>query len=213
MITRSLTLLALASFSMPGWADITSLVGQLATPDDVYTYSFNLTSLSGVTIQTWGYSGGTNASLASLPAGGFDPAVALFFGTGPSATLFDFDDDGTCPPGNFDPISGACLDASLIEPSLQVGTYMLVLMASPNFPIGPTFADGFAGGGDFTDVFGNSRTNNFAVDIVTTPFNVSTAEPPGLWLVASALLCLVQPLRFCRKRPQMSVERGSAGLH
>ena len=42
-------------------------------------------------------------------------------------------------------------------------------MASPNQPVGPTLGAGFTGGGSFTDIFGNVRSNNFAVDIVTTP--------------------------------------------
>lgn len=110
-------LLAVASVlvlsAVPIRADIMSLTGSLANADDVYTTTFTLTSVSEIDIQTWGYAGGTNASGTVIPEGGFDPAVALFLGAGPSATLYDFNDDGACPPGNLDSVSGFCLDSTL----------------------------------------------------------------------------------------------------
>jgi hypothetical protein len=168
-----------------------SITDSLATPDDVYTKTFTLTEVSDVNIQTWSYAGGTNASNIVIPSGGFDPAVALFRGSGASATLFDFNDDGTCPPGNFDPVTGGCLDSTLMEIGLLPGTYTLALTASPNFPNGPTFGDGFTGGGDFVDVFGDSRTNNFAVDIVTPRALVPDLGTPTFFLFGLSLMGVV----------------------
>ena len=126
-----------------------------------------------------------------IDEGGFDPAVTLFVGTGPSATLFDFDDDGTCPPGNIDSVSGACFDSTLIESGALPGMYTLALMASPNQANGPTLGDGFTGGGDFTDVFGNPRTSSFAVDIVTTSAAPAVPEPTTMPIVGVGLLALL----------------------
>jgi hypothetical protein len=178
-------------------ADVISITGSLATADDVYTKIFTLTQVSKVTIQSWGYGGGTNASNVVIPSGGFDPSVALFLGSGPSAILFDFNDDGTCPPGSFDIVTGGCLDSNLMETGLLPSTYTLTLTVSPNFPNGPTLADGFTGGGDFVDVFGDSRTSNFAVDIITTPAVAAVPEPNTLSLVGTlcAILLAISRIR------------------
>ena len=168
-LTCAVVALSMAVSSAPAGAATTSIVQSLANANAVYTTTFTLTVYSEISIQTWGYAGGTNAGGVVIPGGGFDPAVALFLGTGSSATLYDFNDDGFCPPGRFDATSGQCLDSTLMEIGAAPGTYTLVLMASPNQPSGSTLGDGFAGGGSFTDVFGDVRTGNFAVDIVTTP--------------------------------------------
>ena len=174
---------------------VISLTGNLQTPDDVYTTSFSLTQVSEVNVQTRSYGGGTNASGVIIPRGGFDPAVALFLGSGSSATLFDFNDDGTCPPGNFDAVTGGCLDSTLVETGLLPDAYTLALMASPNSPNGSSLGSGFTGGGDFVDVFGDSRTNNFAVDIVTTPAVAPVPGPTTGILVGTFLITLI----VCRR--------------
>jgi hypothetical protein len=183
-----LCLFALSSFSLR--AGSISFTGSLATGDDVFTTTLNIPSVSDLTIQTWGYAGGTDAAGQTIVEGGFDPAVALFAGGGSGATLFDFNDDGTCPPGNFDSVSGACLDSSLSEIGLLPGTYTLVLMVSPNSPNGPTLADGFTGGGDFVDVFGNLRASNFAVDAVITA-DAAVPEPGSIGLLGVGCLGLI----------------------
>ncbi len=183
--------LPLVFWAAPTEAATVSITGSLVTADDVYMTTFTLTGISEIDIQTWGYAGGTNASGTVIPEGGFDPAVALFQGTGPSATLYDFNDDGSCPPGNIDSVSGFCLDATLTEIGAQPGTYTLALMVSPNQPNGATLGAGFTGGGSFTDIFGNPRTSNFAVDIVTTsstPTPVTSPEPTTMSLVGVFLI-------------------------
>lgn len=150
-----------------------SIVGTFATPNDVYTKTFTIANFSDVNIQTWSYGGGTNAAYDAIPAGGFDPAVALFEGSGASATIYDFNDDGTCPPG-YATSTTYCLDATLNEVGLSPGTYTLAVTAAPNVASGTTLGDAFSGGGSFIDPFGNARTKNFAVDIAITP---STPTP------------------------------------
>src|SRR4051794_16646241 len=119
-----------------------SLTGTLPTSENSVTSTFTLVAASDVTIQSWGFGGGTNAAGAVIPAGGFDPLLAVFAGTGPSATIlsdwlgdaiFSADTflgyEGTCPNGNADTIGGSpvCGDASLLLPGLAAGTYTLLL--------------------------------------------------------------------------------------
>src|SRR5258708_37293009 len=64
-----------------------SCTGNLSGPENVFTDTFVALG-SSVTVQTFGFGGGTNAAGQAIPAGGFDSLVALFAGTGPAATLF-----------------------------------------------------------------------------------------------------------------------------
>jgi len=65
---------------------VTSCTGTLGTPEDVFTETFTPTAAS-VTIQTFGFGGGTNAAGQLIPSGGFDSLVALFSGPATSATV------------------------------------------------------------------------------------------------------------------------------
>ncbi|MGA2813465.1 MAG: DVUA0089 family protein, partial [Candidatus Acidiferrum sp.] len=72
----------------PAIADSTaSYTGSLASSSDVYSLVFNVGGTTGqtVTVQTWSFGGGVNAAGNTIPAGGFDPFVAIFDGTGPTA--------------------------------------------------------------------------------------------------------------------------------
>jgi hypothetical protein len=64
-----------------------SFTGTLNDPTEVFTTTFTLSGTSDVSIQTWGFGGGTHAAGTVIPAGGFDPLIALFSGTGSSATI------------------------------------------------------------------------------------------------------------------------------
>ncbi|MCU1382781.1 MAG: sorting protein [Acidobacteria bacterium] len=158
----------------PAFATSVSLAGVLPTSADTFTTTFSLASASDVLIQTWSFGGGVNAQGDLISTGGFDPLIALFAGTGASATivldaannpLFSADNfpgfEGTCPPANMADIGGqaVCGDARLFVPGLAAGTYTLLLSDANYFPAainpGPpdysTIADGFV---DFTnDVF------------------------------------------------------------
>jgi hypothetical protein len=63
-----------------------SCTGNLSAPENVFTGTFVALG-SSVTVQTFGFGGGTNAAGQVIPAGGFDSLVALFAGTGPTATI------------------------------------------------------------------------------------------------------------------------------
>ncbi|SBT08212.1 conserved exported hypothetical protein [Candidatus Accumulibacter aalborgensis] len=142
LVTSSVSALA-ANFSFRG---------NLASDNDVELFVFSLASDSNVTLRTWSYAGGTNAAGNSIAAGGFDPVVALFSGTGNGAILFDGDDD-----------SGPGLDALLQLTPLLAGTYTVALSQVANFANGPTLGDGFLGFGN--PGFGG-QTAAWALDIL-----------------------------------------------
>jgi len=154
--------------SMCGAADF-SFRGTSTDLNRVQTFTFAVSSGSTVVIRTFGYAGGTNAAGVLIPAGGFDPVVALFHGSGSSALLYDLNDDAfQCAHVAQDPISHQCYDAYLEEKGasldpgtlvggLEAGTYTVVLMNYANFANGPTLGDGFTGRGGAFDCFGASR--------------------------------------------------------
>ncbi|MDE3167813.1 MAG: PEP-CTERM sorting domain-containing protein, partial [Acidobacteriota bacterium] len=160
--------------------------------------------------------GGTNAAGNTILAGGFDPILSLFDGTGgltASSILLTQNDNGPqCPLGspacvNIDPATGSAFDSLLTLTGLNVGgTYDLVLSQGDNSANGPNYGAGFleAGNGNFTASIypcgGTSfcdsnlaqRNGQWAVDIV----GVGTAaditgggvpEPGSLFLLGSGL--------------------------
>jgi hypothetical protein len=155
--------------------------GSLATSTSTFEQSFALSSTSTIDIETWGFGGGTNAAGQVIPAGGFDSLVALFSGSGPTAsivlvggnpaasgdTLTSFSPN--CPPSGFVTIgtgmgASVCGDNNLLLAGLAAGTYTLVLTdanyipnaVNPGPPGASTIGDGFT---DFTG--GVFQTCNF----------------------------------------------------
>jgi hypothetical protein len=190
-----------------------SFQGMFSTDDQENIFKFTIASTATVTMKTFGYAGGLNGSAMLISEGGFDPALALFDGTG---ALIALNNDGTgfVPP---DSITGAEFDSYLSE-SLTAGTYTLVLTESPNTANGPTLADGFAnmGQGNFTCAlyFGNpsstqpfcdinpaQRNGKWAVDIAGVNSAVDTSagvpEPASvaMFLGGAALLAAVRRIR------------------
>lgn len=132
-------------------ADTMSYVGTLQNPDnatgtfdstDSFTVTLTLGSLSDVTLQTYGFGGGTNAAGATISPGGTDPFVGLFSGTGNGALFID----GTsldltnyspgCPPANTVSNFGGttCGDVSLTFDNLAAGTYTVLLSDGQYIP-------------------------------------------------------------------------------
>lgn len=175
-------LLSMAALSVASGALITTVTGFLSDPNDEVFTTFVYDPSAGATlnIQTWGYGGtagapgGVNGAGLVIPSGGFDPIIALFVGTGDSASLVAINDDGDCPPGTAAP---NCYDATLNLTGLEPGTYTLVLTVYANFPNGPTLGDGFEGDGDF-----DGRTGLYSVDVTAVP------EPMTLSLMGVGLL-------------------------
>ncbi|PWR03006.1 hypothetical protein DKT77_08685 [Meridianimarinicoccus roseus] len=157
-----------------------SFIGALTSDNDVALFDFTVGATSNVTLRTYSYAGGTMADGTVIAAGGFDPILALFDGSG---VLIDQNDDGSSvPPG---PVTGVGFD-TLLETTLAAGSYTVSVMQYDNFANGPKLADGFRrdGQGNFTgilsggcgaplfcDVTGDARTGNWAFDIL----NVSEA--------------------------------------
>ena len=165
-----------------------SFTGSLATSSTDFEQSFSLSAPSTLTIQTWGFGGGTNAAGTLIPAGGFDSLVALYSGMGPSAsivlsggnpaasadTLSIFAPN--CPPAGMVTIgagagSSVCGDNNLVLATLAAGTYTLQLTDANYIPQavnpGPPGASLISDG--FTDLTGGVfQTCNTTTDGTTT---------------------------------------------
>ena len=185
-----------------------SYTGTLASPDDASTV-ITVTLASGGTLglQTYGFGGGTNAASEVIAAGGFDPFVGVFAGTGSTATFIDGTSDilsnysPGCPPAGTVNIGGAvCGDVTLSE-TLAAGTYTVLLTdgeytPTAVFETAGTLGDGFSDltPGAFQTCKANGTkcitpTANWALDI-TTPGSTTAAtpEPAGLGAVGLALV-------------------------
>jgi hypothetical protein len=155
-----------------------SFTGSFTADDNIQLFNFSISSPGTVTIQSWGFAGGTNGAGQVIPAGGFATDLSLFDASG---NLITSDFGGTapgCAPRNIDPITTFCLDA-YINTFLADGQYIVALTEDNNLPFGPTLADGFLqqGQGNFTGpavgqqdgsfllITGDQRTNQWAVDI------------------------------------------------
>lgn len=189
-------------------ADGTSYVGTLADPTSVFEATLTLTGTSEVTLQTYGFGGGTNQAGTVIAPGGTDPFVGLFSGTGDGATfigggsLFDNFSNG-CPPAgtvsNFGDTN--CGDETFSFASLAAGTYT-VLLSDGNYLPGALFDNGTLGegfidftAGQFCNLFdlttGTPCANTsgaFALDVITKPSVVTTPEPASVVLLGSGLL-------------------------
>jgi len=154
--------------SVSAMADDFSFTGNLGFDDDVQFFNFTVGVTSTVTMRTYSYAGGTNADGDVIPAGGFDPILALFDADG---LLIDQNDDGDGVPT--DPVSGSAWD-TLLALELTPGNYTVAVSQYSNFAIGPTLADGFEGSGTsgFVDDGGYTRTSFWAFDVL----NVTGAE-------------------------------------
>jgi hypothetical protein len=169
-----------------------SFAGAYNRDDDVALFWFETSGASLVSIETFGYAGGTDPSGRVVAAGGFDPVFGLYDAAG---SLLGIGDDGA---SRADPISGNAFD-SLLSMSLGIGTYFVALAVFDNYPLGPSFADGFlrTGNGNFTapfgcsagrfcDVSGFSRTGGYALAISGATV-AAIPEPSALALMSAAL--------------------------
>ncbi len=151
-------------------ADSVSYTGTLASSTDVVEETFTLSSSATIGLQTWGFGGGTNAAGDVISAGGTDPFLAIFSGTGSGATILtdafsnpygtslDLSNYGNpsfvgCGPAGAPVIGGStqCGDITMTLPSLAPGTYTVVL-SDGQYISNAVFDNGTLGGAfsDFT---------------------------------------------------------------
>lgn len=152
-----------------------SFVGNFTTADDVQLFNLVVGAPSTVTLRTWSYAGGTNAQGDTIARGGFDPILALFDSSG--ARINQNDDGGALVPADL--ITGQHYDTYLGS-LLNAGAYAVSVMAYSNFSRGPTLADGFFGGGSFTDATGNARDTHWAFDVLNVDSASVVSPPPGV---------------------------------
>jgi uncharacterized protein (TIGR03382 family) len=191
--------LALMCCSLQGLATASSIsnTGVFSTDDQVFQFTFTLSSASTVTVQSFGYGGGINGAGTVISQGGFGTNVALFSAIG-SQGLIDQDSDGGspplgCGPRNINTVTGACQDGFFTTSLLGPGSYILTLTEAGNPAVGNTLGDGFQenGGGNFTggpflDPFGVQLNGSWAVDVSAAGLAVNTTPEP-----ATALLTLL----------------------
>jgi hypothetical protein len=196
------------------FADGTSYVGTLGTPDSTFEVTLTLLSTSDVTLETFGFGGGKNQAGTTIAPGGTDPFVGLFSGTGSGAAflngtsldLTNYPSFVGCPPaGTISNFGGTtCADVTMTLDSLPAGTYTVLLSDGqfiPNAAVsaGSTLGDGFfdlTGGAfcniaDFTEGVQTNCPNTsgaFALDVITKTAVVSTPEPASLALLGTGLL-------------------------
>ena len=187
----------LASLASLAWccasAATTSHRGNLSQDADVRLIPFSLNAAAEVSMRTFSYAGGMQADGTAIPAGGFDPILEVFDGTG--AHIGHSDDDTTNTVG-IDPQTLEALDV-LFRDVLPAGSYTVALAQFDNFAVGASLLDGFTreGEGNFTGVlFGCSnakfcdfkkanRTEAWALDISVNP----VPEPSVFALMVAGL--------------------------
>ena len=196
-------------------ADTLSFTGSLLSSEDQFSTTITLIAPASVTLQTYGFGGGTNAAGDIITPGGFDPFVGIFSGTGSSALFVNGTSDVLtsfspgCPPAGtvtIGAIPGQCGDVNLQFPSLAAGTYTVILTDGEYLPAAvfetpPAFlGDGFIDltAGVFQTCFDsnncNADTANWALDI-TVPAAAPVPEPSSIALVALVLALAVARAR------------------
>jgi len=155
-----------------------SCTGTLASPEDVFTEQVTVSGApANVTLQTYGFGGGTNANGDLISPGGTDPFLAIFSGTGSTATILT---DGTAFPNGPNPFgtsldlsnylsfagcgpahtvswggADVCGDITMTLPSLAGGTYTVVL-TDGQYQANAVFDNGTLGEG-YTDFTGGQN--------------------------------------------------------
>jgi hypothetical protein len=197
------------------YASTLSYTGQLASPEDIFQLALNLGANETVTFQTYGFGGGANAAGNTISAGGFDPLVAVFSGTGGTASLVQATSDTLsnygsfegCPPAGTVTVgssAGNCGDIDMQLP-LSAGVYTVLLSDADYFP-NAVFDNGTLGEG-FFDLTGgafqtcvdandcNDDSANWALDITTPsptgPESSPVPEPATLILTGVSAFALV----------------------
>jgi hypothetical protein len=188
--------------ALPAYADSYSFVGTLANPTTPDVFTLTLTTTEDVTLQTYGFGGGTNAAGTLVSAGGTDPFVAIFSGTGDGATILtdmssnpfgtslDVSNYGSfmgCGPAGTPTIGGSatCGDITMNLTGLAAGTYTIVL-SDGEYQASAIYDNGTLGEG-FTDFTGTPSSQFCNIDIngVPCPANVTGNGAVALDVITS----------------------------
>jgi len=192
----------LAALLLPGMASATmsfSFTGTLTSPDDDTQTDFflaNLTLVTGgtITLQTYGFGGGTNAAGAVIPSGGFDPFIGLYDSTGTlidgqSDLFVDFPSYQGCPPAGTVLVGSNQFCGDVAESfNVAAGTYTVLLSDAAYYPIDGMLDLPFFDltGGVFQTCDNDSNcisdTGDWALDI-TAPDGSTVPEPGPFGLV------------------------------
>ena len=121
-----------------------------------------------------------------VPAGGFDPTISLYDGSG---NFIVGNRDGGCGNVAADPVTSFCWD-SYLNVTLPAGSYFVVITQSENLPNGPTLASSFVYAGQpsfttpagessngFWDLFPSKRTSAYAADVSSTALATPVISP------------------------------------
>jgi hypothetical protein len=176
-----------------------SFTGSFLGDDSVELFSLTADGASTVTIRTYGYGGGVQADSNVVSSGGFDPMLYVFDSTG---AIVAFNDDGSGALTDPNTLQAYDAEVSLVLP---VGTYTVAIVQYNNFAVGPNLSNGFTEAGNpnftgalagctngqFCDVSGvspyDSRTNEWALDILDVDSAVLVPEPSTMLLLGSCL--------------------------
>jgi hypothetical protein len=213
----------LGLLAVPGFAGSTLYHGTFAEDDDTALLSFTITSTDVVTIESYGYAGGTVPTPSTvIPEGGFAPEIFLFDSTGTNyyGSSSSGIVGGTCLTA-YDSVTGNC-DDPYFQDSLSAGSYTVALAVYDNALNGPYLSDGFTqdgnpgftcqetgGTGPFCDVTyagGPARDGDYALtvsaaDLVALP----EPAPAGLFCIG---VCFFAALLLRRRRLNGKLHEG-----
>lgn len=170
--------------------------GTIANQGTAQLLNFMLSSPSDLTIYTTSYGGGKNLDGSTTLAGGFQPNLVLYDSTG----MFVANTTGFPPPNaNTDPTTNWDGDAYLTNPNTKAGSYTLAVtdwqlgQSTTATNLSDGFTDNLGNGSTFIDVGGNTRTGNYAVDIMATPVSGSGGGGPTSAVPEPATVFLMLP--------------------
>lgn len=212
-----------------GYADTISYTGTLANSEDSFTATVSVADGGSVLLQTYGFGGGVNAAGTSIAAGGFDPFVGLFQGTGDGAVFVDGTSDVLtnyspgCPPAGtvtIGSVAGQCGDVNFQFTGLSAGTYTVLLTDGEYLPAAVFEDSGTLGDGFFDLTAGvfqtcvdenncNTDTANWALDITTSASGgpPTVPEPPSVELAGMGV-ALAAAWMYRRSRNDRLIQGG-----
>jgi len=214
-LKQRLVPIALIGLAGVARADTFAFDGVFENDDDLAVMTFNLSTASTFTAQTFGWAGDKNEAGVVIPAGSFAPVLSLYDAPGTLLHLA-IGSSGVCGTTSsaVDIATGACWDTGMTV-TLAAGAYTLVLTQDGNTPLGPTWLEGFARIGQpnytgidyradpsahFINVDGSQRNSTWAVHLSGDGLSVSSVPEPATWVLW--LTSLLAAPRFFRKASQ-----------